>query len=68
MRRKGKKYSIFLKKQTSMNSVIFLQVCHSAKEVERLWEYQWKNKTFYSHGKSNARGFVCYFHQGLNIS
>ena len=41
-----------------MNSVIFLQEFHSTKEVERLWEYQWKNKIFFSHGKSNARG-VC---------
>ena len=66
--KKRKKYSIFLKKQTSMNSVIFLQECHSTKEVERLWEYQWKNKIFYSHGKFNARGVVRYFNLGLNIS
>ena len=56
--KKRKKVFNILKKQTSMNSVIFLQECHSTKEDERLWEYQWKNKIFYSHGKSNARG-VC---------
>ena len=38
--KKRKKVFNILKKQTSMNSVIFLQECHSAKEVERLWEYQ----------------------------
>ena len=56
--KKRKEVFNILKKQTSMNSVIFLQECHSTKEVERLWEYQWKNKIFYSHGKSNSRG-VC---------
>ena len=48
-----------------MNSVIFLQECHSTKEVERLWEYQWKNKIFYSHGKSNAKGVSTLLRTGL---
>ena len=51
-----------------MDSVIFLHECHSTKEVERLWEDQWKNKIFYSNGKSDARGSVLYFDLGLNIS
>ena len=48
-----------------MNSVIFLQEYHSTKEAERLWEYQWKNKFFYSHGKSNARGVCTLLQLGL---
>ena len=63
--KKRKKVFNILKTQTSMNSVIFLQECHSTKEVERLWEYQWKNKTFYSHGKSNARGVCMLLRPGL---
>ena len=63
--KKREKVFNILKKQTSMNSVIFLQECHSTKEVERLWEYQWKNKIFYSHGKSNARGVCTLLRLGL---
>ena len=63
--KKRKKVFNILKKQTSMNSVIFLQECHSTKEVETLWEYQWKNKIFYSHGKSNARGVCMLLRPGL---
>ena len=36
--KKRKKVFNILKKQTSMNSAIFLKECHSIKEVERLWE------------------------------
>ena len=65
MRRNGKEYSIFLKKQISMNSVIFLQDCHSTKEVERLWKHQWKSKIFHSHGTFNARGGCTLLRPGL---
>ena len=56
--RKRKKVFNILKKQTSLNTVIFSQDTHSTKEVEKLWEYQWRYKIFYSHGISNSRG-VC---------
>ena len=50
-----------------MNSVIFLQECHSTKVVKRLSEYQWKNmiNIYYSHGKSNARGVCTLLRTGL---
>ena len=63
--KKRKKVFNILKKQTSMDSVIFLQECRSTKEAERLWEYQWKNKIFYSHEKSNARGVCTLLRPGL---
>ena len=51
--RKRKKVFSILKKQTSLNMVIFLQETHSTKEVEKLWEYQWRKKIFYSPGTSS---------------
>ena len=52
--RKRKKVFNILKKQTSLNMVIFLQETHSTKEVEKLWEYQWRKKILYSHGTSSS--------------
>ena len=57
-KRKRKKAFNILKKQTSLNTVIFLQETHSTKEVEKLWEYHWRQKIFYTDGTSNSRG-VC---------
>ena len=66
--KKRRKVFNILKKQTSINSVIFLHESHSTKELERLWEYQWKNKIFTVMGSLVPGGFVCYFAWGLNIS
>ena len=55
-----------LKKQTSLNMVIFLQDTHSTKEVEKLWEYQWRKKIFYSHGTSSSRGVCIALRVGLD--
>ena len=46
--------------------VIFLQETHSTKEVEKLWEYQWRKKIFYSHGTSNSRGVCIALRVGLD--
>ena len=64
--RKRKKFQYLEKKQTSLNTVIFLQGTHSTKEVEKLWEYQWRHKIFYSHGTSNSRGVCIALRAGLD--
>ena len=64
--RKRKKIFNILKKQTSLNSVIFLQETQSTKKVEKLWEYQWRHKIFHSHGTSNSRGVCIALRAGLD--
>ena len=64
--RKRKKVFNILKKQMFLNTVIFLQETHNTNEVERLWEYQWSHKMFYSHGTSKSRGVCIALRAGLD--
>ena len=63
---KRRKVFNILNKQTFLNTVIFLQETHSTEEVEKLWEYQWRQKIFYSHGTSNSRGVCIALRAGLD--
>ena len=43
-----------------------MQETHSTKEVEKLWEYQWRKKIFSSHGTSSSRGVCIALRVGLD--
>ena len=43
-----------------------MQETHGTKEVEKLWEYQWRHKISYSHGTSNSRGVCIALRAGLD--
>ena len=43
-----------------------MQETHSTKEVEKLWEYQCRQKIFYSHVTSNSRGVCIALRTGLD--
>ena len=63
--KKRKKVFHYLKKNTSSNSIIFLQECHSTTGTKNMWQHQWKDKMYFSHGTSNARGVCIAFRYGL---
>ena len=61
MKRKGRKYLIILKKNSSGNSIIFLQETYTTAKLEKLYKYQWHGNMIFSHGTSNSRGVIAAF-------
>ena len=56
---KRKSNFTFLKSKTY--HAVFLQETHASNEVQKLWEKEWGNKIFWSHGTSNAKGVAILF-------
>ena len=48
--------------------IVFLQETHSTSLVEKQWENEWGNKTFFSHGSNNSRGVCILFKSGLDFA
>ena len=51
---KRKSISYFLKEKNY--DVKFLQETHSCFNDEKLWQYEWGGKLFFSHGENNSKG------------
>ena len=47
--------------------ILFLQETHSSLEAERKWIGNFKDKIYYSHGKTNSCGGINTFYGNLNI-
>ena len=65
---KRRKVFNYMKKQTSPTGLIFLQETHSINKIEGLWTKQFgcgKGSIILSHGKSDARGVLIAFREGL---
>ena len=65
---KRRKVFNYMKKQMSPKGIIFLQETHSINKIERLWTKQFgcgKGSIMFSHGKSDARGVLIAFREGL---
>lgn len=48
--------------------IMFLQESHSVKEVEHLWNSEFKGEILFSHGSRNSRGTVIMFKKSLEYS
>ena len=55
MKRKGRKIFNYLKKNSSGNSITFLQETYTTAKIEKLYKYQWHGNTIFSHGTSNSQ-------------
>ena len=65
---KRRKELNYMKKQTSPKGIIFLQETHSINKIEGLWTKQLgcgKGSIIFSHGKSDTRGVLIAFREGL---
>ena len=56
-----KRKSIFTCLKSKTYHAVFLQETHATNEVQKLWEKEWGNKIFWSHGTSNAKGVAILF-------
>ena len=65
--KKRKKVFTMLKKQTSTNVVLFIQEGHGKRDVEKLWQKQWNEKIFYSHGTTSSRGVFIALRKNLEF-
>lgn len=63
--RKRRKIFNFLKKNSTGNSVIFLQETYTTVKSENIFRYQWHGDMLFSHGTSNSRGVAIAFRHSL---
>ena len=54
--RKWKKIFSYMKKKTSSNALVIIQVTHSRMAKEQLWKYQCEGTMFFIHGTPDSRG------------
>ena len=47
--------------------IVCLQETHSSQDKEVIWNSEWGNKCYYSHGESNARGVMTLLQKGTNL-
>ena len=57
----------FLKNKMNPKGIPFLQETHSSLETEKKWIDDFKDKIYYSHGKTNSCGVLIAFYSHLNI-
>ena len=60
---------LYVKKHSSPNGIMFLQETHSTEKVKAIWTNQWgcgKRAIHFSHGKSDSRGVLIAFREGLD--
>ena len=65
---KCRKVFNYVKKQMSLKGIIFLQETHIINKIEGLWTKQFrcgKGSIMFSHGKSDVRGALIAFREGL---
>ena len=60
-----KKIFNYVKKNSSGNSIIFLQETYTTAKIEKLYKYQWHGNMIFSHGTSNSRRVIVAFRHGL---
>ena len=57
----------FLKNKIGPKGILFLHEAHSSVETEKKWIDDFKDKTYYSHGKTNSCGVLIAIYGNLNI-
>ena len=57
----------FLKNKIGPKGILFLHETHSSVETENKWIDNFKDKIYYSHGKTNSCGLLIAFYGNLNI-
>ena len=57
----------FLKNKIGPKGILFLQETHSSVETEKKWIDDFKDKIYYSHGKTNSCGVLIAIYGNLNI-
>ena len=57
----------FLKNKIGPKGILFLQETHSSVEKEKKWIDDFKDKIYYSHGKTNSCGVLIAIYSNLNI-
>ena len=57
----------FLKNKIGPKGILFLQETHSSVETEKKWIDDFKDKIYYSHGKTNSCGVLIAIDGNLNI-
>ena len=57
----------FLKNEISPKGILFLQETYSSVETEKKWIDDFKDKIYYSHGKTNSCGVLIATYGNLNI-
>ena len=57
----------FLKYKIGPKGILFLQETHSSVETEKKWIDDFKDKIYYSHGKTNSCGVLIAIYGNLNI-
>ena len=63
-----KRKSIFYFLKQKNYDIIFLQETHSCFNDEKLWQYEWGGKLFFSHGENNSKGVTILIKQSLKIA
>jgi len=58
-----KVFFYFLKQ--NIHDVILLQETHSCSTDEKLWQYKWSGKNFFSHETTNSKGVTVLFKNSL---
>ena len=67
LRKTQKRKSIFYFLKQRNYDIIFLQETHSCYNDEKLWQYEWGGKLFFSHGQNNSEGVAILIKQSLKI-
>ena len=67
LRKNPKRKSIFYFLKQKNYDIIFLQETHSCFNDEKLWQYEWGGKLFFSHGENNSEGVAILIKQSLKI-
>ena len=62
---KTEEYFLLLKQKKY--DIIFLQETHTCMNDEKLWQYEWGGKLFFSHGENNSKGVAVLIKQSLKI-
>ena len=64
----AKRRNIFYQFHIKKTDIVMLQETHSTKQCESIWNTQWGNKIWFSHGTSAARGTAILIRKGFNCA
>lgn len=67
LRDMNKRREMFAYLKMLKSNVILLQETHSSPEIEQVWNAEWGQKRYYSHGNSMARGTAILFSRNLQV-
>ena len=58
----------FFKNKISPKGTLFLQETHSSKVTEKIWNDEFNDDLFFSHGKTNSCGVLVGYYCNINYS